>query len=337
MADPKSTPLEDDDFLTPQELEALQLGDNLDADGNLVAAEEEPERDLDKEDAAEAEILAKEEAERAAAKARGDEADEEDADEVPEPEKTPAETPEVKADTDPALEVDPEPDDEAIAAAEAAAEAERLATQDRIEKAVAQRARDAKRAAIEAFEEGQTTSEDFQAALDAVDDQAKWDREVWTYIAENKGLAEEGHAYTFSEAVKRVGNDEASDKLSYRQVLEKAHDLYIGAAAVAGLTPVPKAGAEPVAPKPSAPVKAEQPKPEAAKPAADAMPKKATTPRPPPPTTIARIPAAEDSLVVDGRYGQLALLAEGDDPEALEAALAKLTPDQQEEFASLDI
>lgn len=331
MADPDETA--DTSFLTPEEIEALGHGDALDADGNLVATEAEPERDFDKEEAAEAAAMAAEEAEAAVEKAA-------EADPKPEPAASDDAPPVEAAATE---EASSEVDDAAVAAAQAAAEIEQQAVAERIEATVAQRANAAKRKAITDFEEGQITSEEFSDALDAIADQAKWDREVWTYVAENKGLGEEGHAYAFSQAVKHVGQDPASDKLSYRQVLERAHDLYISAAGVSGLTPVLKAGAAPAAK--AAAAKAPAPKADAPKAAvapkvsgeADAAPKKATGPRPPPPTTLARTPAAEDSLVVDGRYGHLAILAEGDDAVALEEAMARLTPAQQEEFASLYI
>jgi chemotaxis protein histidine kinase CheA len=163
-----------------------------------------------------------------------------------------------------------------------------------------------------------------QSQIDAVAD--NWKSSVTDYLTQHEGLKAEGVLQRFDHAVRYVTGNPGNANLTYEQQLEKAHRqlLFEGTEGVPQLDPVPK-------PTPT-------PKKDGGE---EAKPAAAADPKPPmrtPPPTLNSIPASEVGATgSDSPYAQLEALVETGDSDAIEAAMARLTPEQRDEFASMDI
>lgn len=311
MAQDPAFIVDDDSTLTPEEIAAIGMGDALDAEGNVVAADPAPAETT--EDASE--------------DAEGDA-------EAPEAEEAPA------AD-DPALTAP-----ETTEAAPPPAAAPRVEIPD-VSEAQARLARveEAKEALFDRYDEGQISRDDYKAEIKRIeaeaatdmqavawatraqeDESARWTTSVRSYFDRYPGLADEGQVELFDNAVRLISRSDQAATMTNEQILAAAHKVYVGNAQALGLTPVAlaapagAAASQPPAKETAAPAKLKAPKPQ------DVAPR-----------TLRDIPAAESPMVNDGTYGHLEELAQGDDPDAYERALARLSPEQQEEFASMMI
>ena len=128
------------------------------------------------------------------------------------------------------------------------------------------------------------------------------------------------HIEHFDRHVLAVTGSNAYAHMSYRQMLEAAHTLYVAEAQVLGNEAVPMKGA----------AKAEAPKPEA--------PKAEKRKRPEPPITLAKVPAAAPVQVADGKFSALQQrLDAAETAEEIERIMMSLSPDEAEAFASMDL
>ena len=196
-----------------------------------------------------------------------------------------------------------------------------------------------KKALFAQYEDGELTRDQYLEGLEKIDTESAsaaaqaalevqqeaqefeaWQAAARGYLAEVPGLKEEAHLQAFDAHVRRVTNDPASARLSYRQMLEKAHRYYLAdqpevKATIPGL---PAARRDPATPKKADPAPAAQ--------------------RPEPPITLARIPSAVPSAVSDGRYGQLQKAVEdATTAEEVERIMASMTEAEREAFASMDV
>lgn len=197
-----------------------------------------------------------------------------------------------------------------------------------------------KKALFAQYEDGELTRDQYLEGLEKIDTESAnaaaqaalevqqeaqeyeaWQKEARGYLAEVPELSTEAHLQAFDAHVRRVTNDPASAKLSYRQMLEKAHRYYLADQPEVA-TPIPalpasrRAGAAPK--KEAAPAPAAQ--------------------RPEPPITLARIPSAVPSAVSDGRYGQLQkAVDDAQTAEEVERIMAGMTEAEREAFASMDV
>lgn len=197
-------------------------------------------------------------------------------------------------------------------------------------------------ALVEQFEDGDLTREDYKAKLA---DLSKRERDVTGRIARAEAqqeavrtafygevrayareypdlLAENGpHIEAFDRHVRAVTASADYEHLSYRQMLEAAHRLYVAESEVLGREHVPLKAA---APKP----KADTPAPEAQKP----KPKREIVP------TLGKAPAAAPVAVSDSRFANLQQRLDAATTAAeIEAVMASMTPDEAEAFASMDV
>lgn len=182
------------------------------------------------------------------------------------------------------------------------------------------------------FEDGDITSKEFRAGLDKLNKEANdlqwkvnktelaneiteqqkmqaWYSDVGSYLAANPELkASELRLKAFDTVVRQVTADPETAKLSNREQLAKAHEIW---ARELG-QPAPKAKGQP-APKPAA-------EPEA----------KRFNDRNVPPT-LGRIPASAATDTDDGKYGYLDRLA-STDPLKFEAELGRLSEAEQNAY-----
>lgn len=142
----------------------------------------------------------------------------------------------------------------------------------------------------------------------------RWDADCRKFLAKNAYLIENAtRRDSFDGIVKRVTGDPANASLSNRKQLEMAHTLWREEMGLPAETPAKK-NADP-APDPAP---AAKPKP------------KAKVELPP---TLAHVPAADINDTEDGKYAHLdALMAK--DPVAYEAALARLSDADQDDYLS---
>ena len=184
---------------------------------------------------------------------------------------------------------------------------------------------------LEKYDDGDLTSAEYKEAMDRIAEQSselvgqravaqhaadqeekQWNSAVASYMKANPGFKESDAAIrAFDGAVRMVTGNAAYSGLSYAEQLAEAHRMIAGGA-VKGVPPIK--GAKP-APK------AEE---------------KGEDMRTPPPS-LARAPASDMSGVVDSPYAALELLIERGDSDQIEAAMARLTPEQRDDFSSRDI
>lgn len=322
MADPNDPALivDDDSSLTPEEIEAIGLGDLLDDDGNLVLADEATATEGEAANAADTSATGEDDEGTAADGGAPAPADMASA--------APGEAAEEEEDVG-APPPAPPPDVSTERARIAAADAEKDALFDK-------------------YDAGNLTSEEYKRQTRAIDERVRadiatvgraddvkaqitqsWNSEVARYFDRYPELTDDRHVSLFDNAVKLIGQRMNPDT-TFRQVLIRAHALYESNARALGLEPVARSG-PPIKPATTPAAKAE------AEPAVKPQATPRKTAREVAPKTVRSIPAADNPAVVDGRYGQLEQLAQGDDPVAFEEALARLSPEEQEEFASLDL
>lgn len=156
------------------------------------------------------------------------------------------------------------------------------------------------------------------------DDTASWNKAVDSYFTANPGLAATDaviNAYDaiINDVTRRFPN------LTFQQQLTKAHASLLNDAADLGLEGVPplKGG------KATGKATVTPPKPAARQQADDGMRT--------PPVTLARAQASEVSGEADSALLQMQKLSEGNDPEAFESAMRRLTPEQRDAFSNMDL
>ena len=193
---------------------------------------------------------------------------------------------------------------------------------------------------MEQFEDGDLTRDEYKAKLaelaaaerDAVKVLAVAETQQnaiqEAFYAEVRGYAQAypdlldptgPHIEQFDRHVRAVTGSEAYAHMSYRQMLEAAHTLYLAEAAILGNAAVPIKG------------------PEAATPAEAAKPE-AKRKRPEPPVTLAKVPAAAPVQVADGKFSALQQRIDtAQTAEEVERIMLSLSPEEAEAFASMDL
>lgn len=197
--------------------------------------------------------------------------------------------------------------------------------------------------AFAAYEDGEITADEYKAQLAQIDrdltsraanirDVAQFEDvktrfmgEASRYLTEVPQLREEAHIQGFDRHVRAVTGNPDLQHLTHRQMLEAAHRMYLAEAEILGRAGMPQVPGAKVPPQP----KPAQQAPEAQKPA--------LAPKPEVVPTLARVPAAAVTEVSGGKYGALQAAIETADAEELERLMGKLTDQEREEFASLDI
>lgn len=156
--------------------------------------------------------------------------------------------------------------------------------------------------------------EAFNAAKASFADTAK------AYLAANPFLMEEEHLTAFDKMVREVSVSPLSTGKTHEQILAAAHRRYRADAAAFG-TDLP----EPVLSQPTA-----QP----------AVPKPKTTlaPKAAPPRTLQAIPPAAITGTSDGKYSSVQQQIDAStDPYEIERLMARMTQEEREAFASMDV
>lgn len=194
------------------------------------------------------------------------------------------------------------------------------------------------------FDDGELTGTELQAKLDELDEQSdavksqkavaanaaqqdenNWNNAVNGYFDKYEALkSNQAVLSAFDGAVRSVTGNPAFAGLPFDKQLSIAHEQLVVSAKHSGLQGVPEiAGAKPPAdPKPGQ---------QAKQASGQAKPMRE------PPQTLANVPASDVSGVADSPFAQLERLFESGDSDAIEAAMQKLTPEQRDEFASMDI
>lgn len=150
-----------------------------------------------------------------------------------------------------------------------------------------------------------------------------WKQTAREFVTE-RGFAGNTQAVgLLNNEVKLLSQDPAFARLSDRKILEAAHRSLVVKAEVLGhadaVPPLPDAA-------PKAAPKAEDAPAPAPAPAADPMRQ--------PPKTLRDVPSSDVAAVDDGRFAALERLMQSDDPEVVENALAQMSEDERDRFAS---
>lgn len=156
-----------------------------------------------------------------------------------------------------------------------------------------------------------------------------WKKSVTGYAKEVPQLFEEAHLDRWDYHVRAVTRDPAYDDLTDRQKLMLAHANYANEARVRGLDVPPVPGQE--APTPEA---AAQSRPEADE-RPDGVPETPTptAPKREAPKTLRTMPASDIPAPAESRFAHLDALM--GDPDRFEAALAQLSDEDREIYASM--
>lgn len=193
-------------------------------------------------------------------------------------------------------------------------------------------------------DDGELTDEERQAQLDELDeksdavksqkavaanavqqDEDNWNSAVTGYFGKYEALkANQAVLGAFDAAVRSVTANPAFAGLPFDKQLSIAHEQLIVSAKHSGLQGVPQIGAAAPAADPNTTPAAEQ---EGGK--GKAMRE--------PPKTLVNAPASDMSGVSDSPFAQLQRLIENGNSDEIEAAYAKLSPEQRDEFSSMDI
>ncbi|WP_333826861.1 hypothetical protein [Pararhodobacter sp.] len=176
------------------------------------------------------------------------------------------------------------------------------------------------------------TAQKHRDAMDAIAEEreaTEWQKVVDTfhadaraYIADHPGLEKPEALADFDRHVRLVTGNARFEGRSNVEKLAAAHRLYIAEAKELGLKAPPMKAAK-------KPAEAE-PEPEAAKPAA-------RKPKPEVVPTLGRVPAAATNSASDGKWGQLQTIMDRGTPEEVERAMAGLSDEEREAFASADV
>lgn len=144
-----------------------------------------------------------------------------------------------------------------------------------------------------------------------------WKGDVGAYLKAHPGLRDDAVIEAFDAEVRSVTSNPAFRSLSNAQQLAVAHKRLAAAAEDLGIEvpPLKKAAERKAAEK------GEDPK-------GDDLRKA--------PRTLAKVPASDMTSTDDGKYAALDRLRDGPDPERYEAALAQLSPEERDRYASLD-
>lgn len=208
------------------------------------------------------------------------------------------------------------------------------------------------------YEDGDMTVDEYRTKLDELDEQADavkaqkavaqdqvqrvaddWKGAVEAHLGAYPDLrTNEAVLRGFDRAVRAVTGNPDYAHMSFDRQLTAAHELLAFQAKHTGMKGVPELkGANPE-PKPDpAPDPKTDPKPDAKATDKDGDEDGNKPDMRTPPVTLANTPASDISGGSDSPYATLERMAQGDDPIAFEAALARLTPEQRDEFSSLDI
>lgn len=224
-----------------------------------------------------------------------------------------------------------------------AKQAEPGVTEDDLKQAMAATQAD-KDAAFDKYNDGEMTEAEYKAEIARIDTESATkvfenarqiaaEREITerrmafrdeavSYLKEIPELASDAHLQAFDAKVRAITADPRFDKLSYRQILERAHKAYLDEqdVTIAVIPPLPGKKA----PAPA--------KEKAAEPAQEPPKKK----RPDPVPTLANIPAAAITEAADGKYAQLQKAIDNAGPEELERILGSMSEAEREAFASMD-
>lgn len=171
-----------------------------------------------------------------------------------------------------------------------------------------------------------------QAAVEAKaleQEEAEWSKVVEVfhtdardYIAQHPGLEAAETLAEFDRHVRAVTGNARFDGMSNAQKLAAAHRLLLAEAEILQIdVPKMQGGGKKKAEAKAEPEPA--PKPKKAKP--DVVP------------TLGRVPAAATNTASDGKWGNLATIMERGTPAEIEKAMAGLSEEEREAFASMDV
>jgi len=168
----------------------------------------------------------------------------------------------------------------------------------------------------------------------------RWEREVGSYFEKYPSLKDDAQIQAFDARVREVTGspDPAIQGLPMAKKLQMAHARLHADADFLGLdVPDWRAGTPPPDPVPTPatdpdPAPAAQPAP-----AEDAVkPPNPDAATPEPPKTVATIPAAAATPPGDGKFGAFLSVLSGTDSDAIEAALANMSDEERDMYASMD-
>jgi hypothetical protein len=216
------------------------------------------------------------------------------------------------------------------------------------------RVKEARTEARKAWQDGDLTDEEFDAAIDqaealrqtaaqelmqeSAEDAAEREflqrKEAFVPVAKEyltkdfPALASAEHLEGFDRHVRAVTSNPLHAGKTPRQQLDLARKLYVAEVEdVLDVTALRGAGKAPAA-KPAA---TPAPKPTVATTQAAKPPKREVVP------TLARVPAAAANLTSDGKYGALQAEFDAADAAGREKLMARMSPEEREAFASLDV
>lgn len=203
--------------------------------------------------------------------------------------------------------------------------------------------KDQRKAVLAEYDDGDLTADELQEKLDELDASADtikeqraiakhgmesearaWADSVNGYLAQYPGLKASDDVLTaFDSAVRYITSNPAYASMSYDEQLAAAHAQVEFDAQRTGLQGVPPTKTAPAPdPKPTntpAPAKV---------PGSDL--------RTPPPT-LAHVPASEQSGANDSPFAEMQALIEEGNSDKIEAAYARMTPEQRDQFSSMDV
>lgn len=204
--------------------------------------------------------------------------------------------------------------------------------------------KDERNAFLAQYDDGELTGEELQAKLDQLDeksdavksqkalaanavqqDEDNWNSAVTGYFGKYEALkSNQAVLGAFDAAVRSVTANPAFAGLPFDKQLSIAHEQLIVSAKHSGLQGVPQIGAATPAAHPDPAPAARQ----------DGGKGKAMRE---PPKTLANAPASDMSGVADSPFAQLQRVIENGNSDEIEAAYARLTPEQRDEFSSMDL
>ena len=164
------------------------------------------------------------------------------------------------------------------------------------------------------------------------DETNRWNGAVADYFKEYPGLKDDKAISAFDAEVRAVTSNPLLADKPYQKQLEIAHKRLLNTAEDIGLENVPELkGAKKKEPEPEPEPKPQQKGEQKSDPRGDDMRT--------PPKTLARVPASEISGEGESEFAGLQRMMDDENvsPDDKEAALAKLTPEQRDRFASSNV
>lgn len=200
---------------------------------------------------------------------------------------------------------------------------------------------------LDKFDDGDVTREEFQTQLDALENERtdaqvekrmyerqmqeedrRWQSAVGDYLNKYPDLRDNQELLQrYDQHVRSVTEDPDFAHLSFEQQLAHAHAQFAVKAQALGIEGVPDIR---VAPKQQQPAKTKKQPAKKAEPEAPANEGLGEAP-----TTLARAPASEITGGSDDKFAVLKQMEKTAAPDEYEAAVAKLSPEERDEYSSM--